>query len=410
MTYLIPLIGLMVALIPLSLRTPIPQRVLFTLLAVLLMRSAIGFVDKLSEWLKTTWVNRTQSTLDDALLPLMGKAIKVVVVLLGVLLILQRWEIEIAPMLGALGIGGLAIGLALNSSLSNIFGGIQLILDRSINVGDKIMLESGEVGVVQDIGLRSTKLRTYDNELLSLPKSQLSNARVKNFTKPDVTIRVTVNFGVAYGSDVARVKEHVLAAISNLDDILREPGPQVLFLNMSDFSLDMSARVWVDDYDKQFAKKLEMTELVYNTLNKNDIEIPFPHTHGIYETVRVMGFITEPRAIPKNIILMGLATFVLMPTVVLALWSVAAAPSPRHGHRMVYDASQNAVLMFGGRTHNQKYLGDTWSWDGMAWARLAAGGPEPRAWFGLAYDQRRGVVVLFGGRDVSGKPRGDTWE
>ena len=280
-TYLIPLIGLMVALVPLSLQTQIPQRALFSLLAVLLMRSALGFVDELSEWLKTTWVNRTQSTLDDALLPLMGKAIKVVVVLLGVLLILQRWEIEIAPMLGALGIGGLAIGLALNSSLSNIFGGIQLILDRSINVGDKIMLESGEVGVVQDIGLRSTKLRTYDNELLSLPNSQLSNARVKNFTKPDVTIRVTVNFGVAYGSDVARVKELVLDAISSLDDISREPGPQVLFLNMSDFSLDMSARVWVDDYDKQFAKKLEMTELVYNTLNKNDIEIPFP-TRTVY--------------------------------------------------------------------------------------------------------------------------------
>ena len=281
LTYLIPLIGLMVALIPLSLPTPIPQRALFSLLAILLMRSAIGFVDVLSKWLKTTWVTRTQSTLDDALLPLMGKAIKVVVVLLGVLLILQRWEIEIAPMLGALGIGGLAIGLALNSSLSNIFGGIQLILDRSINVGDKIMLESGEVGIVQDIGLRSTKLRTYDNELLSLPNSQLSNARVKNFTKPDVSIRVTVNFGVAYGSDVARVKELVVDAISNLDDISREPGPQVLFLNMSDFSLDMSARVWVDDYDKQFARKLEMTELVYNTLNKNGIEIPFP-TRTVY--------------------------------------------------------------------------------------------------------------------------------
>ena len=76
-TYLTPLIGLMVALMPLSLQTPIPQRALFSLLAVLLMRSAMGFVDELSEWLKTTWVNRTQSTLDDALLPLMGKAIKV---------------------------------------------------------------------------------------------------------------------------------------------------------------------------------------------------------------------------------------------------------------------------------------------------------------------------------------------
>ena len=92
---------------------------------------------------------------------------------------------------------------------------------------------------------------------------------------------MTVKFGVAYGSDVARVKEVVLDAISNLDDISREPGPQVLFLNMGDFSLDMSARVWVDDYDKQFARQLEMTELVYSILNKNGIEIPFP-TRTVY--------------------------------------------------------------------------------------------------------------------------------
>jgi len=81
---------------------------------------------------------------------------------------------------GALGIGGLAIGLALNSSLANIFGGIQLILDRSLIVGDKIMLDSGEVGVVLDSGLRSTKMRTYDNEVIFLPNSQLANTRVKN--------------------------------------------------------------------------------------------------------------------------------------------------------------------------------------------------------------------------------------
>ncbi len=179
-------------------------------------------------------------------------------------------------MLGAVGIGGLAIGLALNNSLSNIFGGVQLILDSSINVGDKVMLESGELGVALDIGLRSTKLQTYDNEVVSLPNSQLSNARIKNFTKPDVRIRVTVNFGVAYGSDVAQVKDLVLDAIRKVDDILQEPEPQVLFLDMSDFSLAMSARVWVDDYNKQFAKKLEMKELIYNTLNQNAIEIPFP--------------------------------------------------------------------------------------------------------------------------------------
>ena len=95
------------------------------------------------------------------------------------------------------------------------------------------------------------------------------------------TIRVTVNFGVAYGSDVARVKQTVLDEIRQLEDIMEAPPPQVLFLEMSDSSLAMCARVWVDDYDKQFGMKLRMTELVYNTLTENEIEIPFP-TRTVY--------------------------------------------------------------------------------------------------------------------------------
>jgi MscS family membrane protein len=275
-TYSIPVIGLMMALTPLALQTAIPQRILFSFLAVLLMRGAISLVDDVSKWLEKTWLKRTTSTLDEGLLPLLRKAVKTSVVILGVLIILGEWEVQIAPLLGALGIGGLAIALALNSSLSNVFSGIQLILDRSVNVGDKVQLESGEVGVVLDIGLRTTLIRTYDNEVISLPNSKLANAWIKNYTKPDVTIRASVNFAVAYGSDVAEVKRVVTDAISQLDDILQEPGPQVLFLNMGDYSLDMCARVWVDDYGKQFARKLEMTELVYNTLNESGIEIPFP--------------------------------------------------------------------------------------------------------------------------------------
>ena len=132
-----------------------------------------------------------------------------------------------------------------------------------------------------DIGLRTTLMRTYDNEVISLPNSQLANARVKNYTQPDSTIRVGVNFSVAYGSDIPRVKQVVLDAISQLDDILKEPGPQVLFLNMGDFTLDMTARVWVANFGDQFGKKLEMTELIYKTLNESGIEIPFP-TRTVY--------------------------------------------------------------------------------------------------------------------------------
>lgn len=280
-TLVVPTIGLMVALTPLDLTSKVPHRILFSLIVVFLMRAAIGLTSDFSNWLKHTWVKRTESTLDDGMLPLLRRVAISVILILGVLTILGKWEIQIGPLLGALGIGGLAIGLALNSSLANIFGGIQLILDRCINVGDKIMLDSGEVGVVLDVGLRSTKMRTYENEVIFLPNSQLANAKIKNFTEPDSTIRVTVNFSVIYGSDVARVRQLVLDAIQVLDGILKDPAPAVLFLNMGDFSLDMSARVWVDDYGMQFDKKLEMTELVYETLNKNNIEIPFP-TQTIY--------------------------------------------------------------------------------------------------------------------------------
>jgi len=279
--YSIPVIGLMAAVTPLALQTSIPGRILFSFLAVLLMRGAISLIDDTSKSLEETWKERTASSLDKGLLPLLRKVLKMSVAILGTLIILGKWEVQIGALLGALGIGGLAIALALNSSLANIFSGIQLILDRSVNVGDKVQLESGEVGVLLDIGLRTTLMQTYDNEVISLPNSQLANARIKNYTKPDATIRVGVNFGVAYGSDVSEVKGVILDAISQLDDILKEPGPQVLFLNMGEFSLDMCGRVWVDNYGKQFAKKLEMTELIYNTLKKNGIEIPFP-TRTVY--------------------------------------------------------------------------------------------------------------------------------
>ena len=280
-TYSVPVLGLMVALKPLALQTLIPQQMLFTLLVVLLMRGAIRLVNDLSGWLEKTSSNQTESTLDKGLLPLLRKTLKTSIAIIGVLIIIGKWGVQIGPLVGALGIGGLAIALALNSSLANVFAGIQLILDRSINVGDKVKLESGDVGIVLDIGLRCTRIRTYDNEVISLPNSHFANAQVKNYTKPDATIRVTVNFGVTYGSDIAEVKRVISDAIKQLDNIMQDPEPQVLFLNMSDFSLDMCARVWVDDYGKQFATKLEMTELVYNTLNESGINIPFP-TRTVY--------------------------------------------------------------------------------------------------------------------------------
>jgi MscS family membrane protein len=226
-------------------------------------------------WLEE-WAKTTESTADDRLIPLIEKILKAVVVILAVIFIFDSWSIDISPLLATAGIAGIAIGFAVRDSLANILGGIQLVMDKTFKVGDKIEIESGEMGTILDIGLRSTKLRTYDNEVIYIPNGQLANARVKNFTVPDLSVRVNVPFGVEYGSNTEQVRQVVLEAIQNIDGVLDSPAPVVQFLTMSDFALDHVARVWVSKYSDAWDMTLKMTETIYNALNNAGIGIPFP--------------------------------------------------------------------------------------------------------------------------------------
>ena len=107
------------------------------------------------------------------------------------------------------------------------------------------------------------------------------NKRFKNYVLPDPKIRVVVNFGVAYGTDIDEVERVVIDAIGTMSNICTEPEPAVLFIEMADFSLNMQAKFWVDSYIDQYEKKIEATKVIYNALNKAGIAIPFP-THTVY--------------------------------------------------------------------------------------------------------------------------------
>jgi MscS family membrane protein len=252
-----------------------------TTIIIIIARLIVRVLDSVIQHWMVHWAAKTKSKLDDELLPLAGKALKVTVYLLAVMFIFETWNLKIGPLLATMGIGGIALALALKDSLSNIFGGIQLILDRSFKVGDKIRLETGELGLILDIGLRSTKLKTYDNELIYIPNSQLANSRIKNYSHPDVSIRINVPFGVVYGTDIKETQDIVLDAIKRIENAVDEPAPAVLFLAMADFSLNFVARVWVSDYNVAFMTEREMTQAVYEALNRAGIGIPFP-TRTIY--------------------------------------------------------------------------------------------------------------------------------
>jgi len=228
-----------------------------------------------------SFAKKTETKLDEVLLPILHKAVKVVFVVIAFMWVLDVWEIDITPYLAGVGISGLVLGLALQDSLKNVFGGVTLLLDKTYQIGDKVKLESGDVGTIHDIGLRSTKLVTFDNEVIYIPNGYLANARVQNYNRPNAKQRVHVNFGVDYGTKIEKVHKVVFEALKKIEGISAEPKPSVDFVEMGDFALKFTAYFWVENYSAAYGRKLKATEAIYDALNKAKIGIPFP-TQMVY--------------------------------------------------------------------------------------------------------------------------------
>ncbi|MFH1054031.1 MAG: mechanosensitive ion channel domain-containing protein [Candidatus Woesearchaeota archaeon] len=229
------------------------------------------------------FASKTKSTFDDALLPIFHRFVKIVVYILALLYILDFWGVEIAPLLASLGIAGLAIAFALQKVLGNIFGGISMILDKSLKVGDTIKINDGQLtGKVLDVGLRSTKIMTFDNEVVVVPNGTLADSQIQNLVLPDPSARVTVDFGVEYGSDPDKVKVVALKSLKGIEGLIKDdPEPFVKFINMGDFALNFRLFFYVESYTQRFAAKDVATTNIYNNLKKAKIGIPFP-TRTIY--------------------------------------------------------------------------------------------------------------------------------
>jgi len=221
-----------------------------------------------------------KSKVDEQIVVLTKKVVNLIIFLIVLMIILRIWGIQIGPLLASLGIAGVAIAFALQNTLGNVFGGVSMIIDKTIRVGDTVKV--GElVGKVIDVGIRSTRIKTFDNEEIIIPNGKLSSEVVINYAKPDPSARVGIKFGVEYGSDVEKVKKVVLKAVKKIEGVLEEPEPRVWFLEMGDFALRFKVVFWVSSYRKRFLAKEKANCLIYDELRKNKIGIPFP-TETVY--------------------------------------------------------------------------------------------------------------------------------
>ena len=219
---------------------------------------------------------RTKNEMDDNIISLIHGAVKVALFVLVFIYILDIWGVEIGPFLAGLGIAGLALALALQPILSNIFSGISVIIDKSVRVNDLVYLGTDVKGKILKVGLRSTKIRTFDNELIIVPNNKLADSMIQNVALPDPKTRVTIMFGVAYGSDVDKVKRIVLKELKTMTDLDDSEDTVVRFLEMADSALNFKAYFYVDSFDNKANAVDEANTKIYKALNKAGVEIPFP--------------------------------------------------------------------------------------------------------------------------------------
>lgn len=206
---------------------------------------------------------------------------RIAVGVLGIFIILQNLGIDITPLITALGIGGLAVALALQDTLGNLFAGMQIILSRQVRQGDYVHLSSGEEGWVTDVKGRNTTINTFpDGNLVVVPNSVLASSIVKNFSFPDEALWVTINVGVAYESDlehVERVSREVATDVMHtVDGGLKESEPRVLFREFGDSSINFDVRLQVREFRSQGPVRHEFIKRLHRRFGEEGIEIPFP--------------------------------------------------------------------------------------------------------------------------------------
>lgn len=273
------LIGIRLAIIPLG----IPQKALeviehgiSSLIIAVITYTAIVVIDIFVDAWGRRVAEKTKSPVDGRLIPLFHKFSRIFISVVGLLFILPVWGVQVGPLLTSLGIAGIAIAFALQSTLGNIFGGMSLILDKSIKVGDKIKLDNDAMGTVIDVGLRSTKIKTWDNELITVPNGKLADARILNFMRPGSDVRVVLPFGAEYGSDVSKVRKVVLDTLSAIPQVLKEPAPRVLLADLGDFALKFNALFYVRNFDVKQDVKALAAEEIYNALKKANAGMQSP--------------------------------------------------------------------------------------------------------------------------------------
>ena len=206
--------------------------------------------------------------------------VRIAIYVIGVLIILDALNISIAPMITALGVGGLAVSLALKDTLSDVFAGLHILLSKKVQVGDFIQIDSGDMGYVQNISWRNTTVMERTNNIIHIPNNRLSAAIIKNYDSGDPSFSVKIPVGVGYSSDLDKVENVTKDVINEIQSMMEETNknyePTMRFQNFGESSVSLMVYFRGNRYGDHNPIIHQFIKLLHKRYSDEGIEIPFP--------------------------------------------------------------------------------------------------------------------------------------
>ncbi len=231
-------------------------------------------------WIAANWVQKKvrkwgkkSEKLDETLTTIFAKTAKVIIMVVVVIAVLQQFGVQTASLLAVVGAAGLAIGLALQGTLSDVAAGIMILIMRPFKMGDAVEV-AGTTGVVDEIGLVLTKMNTFDNVAMYMPNSDIWGGKILNYATNDIR-RVDMVFGFGYDDNMDRAMEIAREILEADERVLEDPAPQIAVSELGDSSVNIIVRPWTSKED-YWALKFDVTKRIKERYDEEGLSIPYP--------------------------------------------------------------------------------------------------------------------------------------
>lgn len=219
---------------------------------------------------------RTAAHFHEGVLPLVNRVISIIIGSIALIITLNYFGQDVSSLVVSLGVGSLAIALAAQDTIANMIAGFVIMMDKPFRAGDRIQLATGDVGDVYEIGLRSTKVLDFDNNLVITPNAELIKGKIVNYSYPELIVRIMVQVGVGYGTNIEQARQIMLKLARLHPHVLSEPVPEVFMMDLADSAILLRLIARTDDFRNKFIAETALREQIYNSFMAEGIEIPFP--------------------------------------------------------------------------------------------------------------------------------------